>query len=57
MKSQQEMGNAGCFREVKCVTLPRLDQLGETDDSDDAYISTQKASAHKQKEFEFLTHT
>lgn len=57
MKSQQEMGNAGCFREVKCVTLPRLDQLGETDDSDDAYISTQKASAHKQKEFEFLTRT
>lgn len=56
MKSQQEMGNMGCFREVKCVALPQLDQLVETDDSDDTYRQTQKASAHKQKECGFLTH-
>lgn len=56
MKSQQEMENMGCFREVKCVALPQLDQLVETDDSDDTYRQTQKASAHKQKECGFLTH-
>lgn len=35
MKSQQEMGNTGRFRGVKCVALPQLDQLVEAGDSDD----------------------
>lgn len=35
MKSQQEMGNAGRFRGVKCVALPQLEQLVEAGDGDD----------------------